>query len=149
MISFDPFEQRARFFNLVDDVCRALDQPVPVMPDESLDSPLTMGIEVDRTSFELTFLPEEGADLLLDCLIGPCPEDEEMLMALLKANVDLLRDEQGSFSLRQEGNVVAFSTSFASGETDGARLAEALRALSVQAAAWRDGLFMNAGATAH
>jgi hypothetical protein len=149
MHSSDSVERRARFFNLVDDVCRELDQPVPVMPDAPADVPLTMGIEVDRMRFELTFLPEEESDLLLDCVVGACPDDEEMLLALLKANVDLLRDEQGSFSLWREQNVVVFSTSFADVETDGARLAEALRALSLQAAAWRDGLLMNASVTAH
>jgi hypothetical protein len=103
MISFDPFDQRARFFNLVDDVCRALDQPVPVLDAEDVMSVLFC---FDEVRFELSHDMTCNADvMLLECEFGSPPESEEALKGLMQANLNLLRAAQGSFGLRRVGDL--------------------------------------------
>jgi hypothetical protein len=129
---------RDSFLSLVDDTCRALDVPQPMPPQSHIDEPLTVRLDVDQTSFELSFHPDlPGDSFLLDCLMGPCPKGNDAVVGLLQANLELLRQEQGCLGWREDQDSIVLSTWVPMGDSSGVWLSEAMRSLAEQAAQWR------------
>jgi hypothetical protein len=140
-----PHSSRHRFIALVEELRRVLGFPETPMPDTEPDDALLLTVEVDGSAFELMHPPwPHDERFLLECLLGPPPEDEVTRAGLLQANLELAREQRAVFCVRSESGVATYSTWVSMDDVDADQLVGAMRELAPLSAQWRTGAWFAA-----
>ena len=132
---------RSRFIALTDELCSIANQPVQQADSAEM---AVVSLVVDDVPFDLIHDSSVGGDVfLVECELGPPPEDEETLLGLLQANMQMLRDYQGSFGLRHEGDktLVTHGRYLSLTDSHATAVQATMQAAAHRALAWRTGEF--------
>jgi len=133
----DVHHLRRRFVALCGELCSAMNQPSPA---RIFADAMVVPVDIDDVAFDLVHDTEvDGGTFLVECVLGPPPRSEEALVSLLQANMQLLRQEQGSLGLRLGDDTVllTYGVYRSVSETHAAALHEMMKILAQRALVWR------------